>query len=347
MASKNMLGEPRHRRDAPVGILRVVRIVDGHALRAPPPAAAHEASRSRACSRRSGCAAPACRPRRRIRCGGRCRDRRRSSSTGLPSGPHSNCSAIATVVCRSRSSGRPARRADKPRDRPAEPFEIMEAMARRNCRARRRRRRRTVFQLRMRSCDRAVLDVPMHGDVAQRADRAGVEHRLGALPGHDLMEIEIDHGRQPALRRPRAAWRARRQGRRPSAFRRTPACRSSSAAIAISACRLGSVAMATACDVLVLDQRAPVAIGLRRRRPRARASARARGIAAGERHHLAARVGAERRQVARCVRNWCRRCRGGSRSKALHEMSVFGARGMDLGQIAMLGKGVFRKSASR
>ena len=58
--------------------------LDRDARRAPPPAAWRATARSRACSRRSDCAAPACRPRRRIRCGGRRRDRRRSSSTGWP-----------------------------------------------------------------------------------------------------------------------------------------------------------------------------------------------------------------------------------------------------------------------
>jgi len=35
----------------------------------------------------------------------------------------------------------------------------------------------------------------MYCDMAKRADCIGVEHRLGALPAHDLMEIEVDHGR--------------------------------------------------------------------------------------------------------------------------------------------------------
>ena len=65
------------------GYCRVDRILDRNALEAPP-AAWRETIRSRACSRRPDCAARACRPRRRIRYGGRCRDRTRSSSTGSP-----------------------------------------------------------------------------------------------------------------------------------------------------------------------------------------------------------------------------------------------------------------------
>jgi hypothetical protein len=38
-------------------------------------------------------------------------------------------------------------------------------------------------------------------DMTQRADGAGVEHRLGAQPSHDLGEVEIDHGRQALPRR--------------------------------------------------------------------------------------------------------------------------------------------------
>ena len=46
----------------------------------------------------------------------------------------------------------------------------------------------------------AAFDVPMHRDMAQHADGVGIEHRLGALPAHDLMEIEVDHGRQTSKR---------------------------------------------------------------------------------------------------------------------------------------------------
>ena len=125
---EEILRQPRHRRDAAVGILRVGRIVDRECARTPSPAAWREAVRSRACSRRPDCAAPACRPRRRIRCGARCRDRRRSSSTGSPAGPLSNCSAIATVVCSRALVGQAGDARRQPGDRPAEPFEIMEAV---------------------------------------------------------------------------------------------------------------------------------------------------------------------------------------------------------------------------
>ena len=47
--------------------------------------------------------------------------------------------------------------------------------------------------------DGAALDVPVHGDVTQGADASGVEHLLGAQPGGDPGEVEIDAGRQSAL----------------------------------------------------------------------------------------------------------------------------------------------------
>ncbi len=71
---------------------------------------------------------------------------------------------------------------------------------------------------------------------------------------------------------------------------------SASAAAATCACKLGNVAMATALHVGVVDQRAPVAISLRHADV-TRQFRGARVIAAGQRHHLAARVGAERRQL--------------------------------------------------
>src|SRR4249919_388410 len=45
----------------------------------------------------------------------------------------------------------------------------------------------------------AAFDVPMHRNMPQRADRICIDHSLGVLPGHDLMEIEVDH-RRPAAR---------------------------------------------------------------------------------------------------------------------------------------------------
>ena len=88
----------------------------------------------------------------------------------------------------------------------------------------------------------------MHRDMAQRADRVGIEHGLGALPAHDLMEIEIDHGRRGSRRLPQHGARIgeiaghRLFGEyRLAEFERR---------IAICACRLGSVAMATACTSL-------------------------------------------------------------------------------------------------
>ena len=85
--------------------------------------------------------------------------------------------------------------------------------------------------------------------------------------------------------------------------------------MAISACRLGSVAMATACTSLSLDQSAPVAISFRLlpacgpvprcarhccRRAQPPRSADRRGTPAAE----------------PCGRNCCRRCRAGSRLEA-------------------------------
>ena len=165
----------------------------------------------------------------------------------------------------------------------------------------------------MRSWMARLLDVPVDGDMAQRADRAGVEHRLGALPAHDLMEIEIDHGRPAAERRPGAAWRARLAGRSPCGFSANTGLPSSSAVsrdLRLQARQRGD---GDRLHVGVLDQRAPVAVrpSAHRRRGRARPCARRRcrrappPRSAGRRGMPAA---------ARCGRNCSRRCLGGSRS---------------------------------
>src|SRR5262245_31825760 len=44
----------------------------------------------------------------------------------------------------------------------------------------------------------AAFDVPVDSDMPQRADRICVQHEFGALPGHDLMEVEVDHRRLTA-----------------------------------------------------------------------------------------------------------------------------------------------------
>ena len=69
----------------------------------------------------------------------------------------------------------------------------------------------------------------------------------------------------------------------------------SSARSAMSGCRSGGTAIATASTDGIIDQRPPVADAARNIRG-PRELGRARRIGAGERHHLAARIGAERRE---------------------------------------------------
>src|SRR4029453_6694110 len=73
--------------------------------------------------------------------------------------------------------------------------------------------------------DGAALDMPMHGDMAQCAGGAGIEHGLRSLPSEDLMEIEIDHGRLAAHRSLSEHGPALCQDRSQEAFRRIPVFR--------------------------------------------------------------------------------------------------------------------------
>src|SRR6185369_8042514 len=47
----------------------------------------------------------------------------------------------------------------------------------------------------------AVLDMPVHRDVTQAAERAAVEQVLGAQPGEDVREVEVDRRGLAALAR--------------------------------------------------------------------------------------------------------------------------------------------------
>ena len=236
--------EPRHRRDAAVGILRIDRIAD-RCARAPMPAAWRKAIRNRACSRRPGWPAPACRPRRKIRCGGRCRDRTRNSSTGCTSGPAGKLSAIATrglqigVV---RQAGDTRRQSG---DRPAEPFEIMETMADEIA------QHAAAFvaaglPVAHAHLDGAALDVPMDGDMAQRADRTAssiVLARCQLMIWWKLKSIMVGW-------RPSVAWRSMARALARSlaiGFSANTGLPSSSARMRDLRLQAGSVAMATAC----------------------------------------------------------------------------------------------------
>ena len=141
----------------------------------------------------------------------------------------------------------------------------------------------------------AALDMPMHRDMAQRADGAGIEHLLGALPGHDLMEIEIDHGRQAAESRllQHGARAGQIAGHRLFGEHRLAEFERADGDLRLQARQRGD---GDRLHVLVLDQRAPIAIGFGHARGAGQLGGAA-GVAAGERHHLAARIGAERGQL--------------------------------------------------
>src|SRR6185503_14529139 len=80
----------------------------------------------------------------------------------------------------------------QPGNRPAEPFEIVEAM-RDEIAKHAAAIVADCFPTPHARLNGAALDVPMDGNMPQRADRICIEHGFGALPGHDLMEVEIDH----------------------------------------------------------------------------------------------------------------------------------------------------------
>ena len=110
--------------------------------------------------------APACRPRRRIPDDGRSRDRRRSSWRGCRHAPERNARLSVALVSNAGSSGSPDSRADRPVDRAAEPFEIVQRVADEIA-----ERAAAVVAAGLPVLQphpgRRVLDVPVHGDVAQ------------------------------------------------------------------------------------------------------------------------------------------------------------------------------------
>ena len=114
--------------------------------------------------------------------------------------------------------------AGETRDRPAEPFEIVEAMADEVAEdaAAMAAARLPALEAQARGL---VLDIPVDHDMAQSSDLAGREHRLGSPPRRELGKVEIDHPRPPGFVRARRAWPAHPRDRRRAASRRTPACR--------------------------------------------------------------------------------------------------------------------------
>ena len=160
--------------------------------------------------------------------------------------------------------------------------------------------------------DGAAFDVPVDGDMAQRADRAVVEHGLGALPAHDLVEIEIDHGRLAA-----DASLAASMARAPA--RSLAIGFSANTGLPSSSARMRDLRL----QARQRGDRDRVARrGLRpARASRHRPSAyRPRGqVRRCARHRCrqarSPRSGGRRETpaIARCVRNCCRRCPDGSR----------------------------------
>ena len=131
--------------------------------------------------------------------------------------------------------------------------------------------------------------------MTQRADRAVVEHGLGVLPARDLVKIEVDHGGKAAELRlaqhgarviERAGHGLLREHRLAEFERpeRDPRLQG----------RHGG--NGNGLNRGVLDQRAPVPVRVRHIGGAGKLG-RARGVAAGERRHFAAPVGAKCRQL--------------------------------------------------
>ncbi len=187
-------------------------------------------------------------------------------------------------------AGKPRR---KPRHRPAEPFEIMQAM-RHEIAQHAAAGVAQCFPIARAHARRIILHVPMHRKMAQRADLPVVEHFLGALPARDLMEIEIDHRRDPALvgRRQHGARVAERGGHRLFGEHRLAGVKRRDRDLRLRGGRHGDRHRV---HFFVRDQRAPVAMGPWHAR-RARPLDGARRVASRQRHHLTAGVDAECRQ---------------------------------------------------
>ena len=187
------LGEPRHRRDAAVRLADVGRVLDRDARERRRPAlgvkqfeAAHVVGFRIVQHQRAVLAVelqPVPRPEKR-----RAAHRQAHRLSAGEHQRHRRGGLQAVVV---RQAGEPRRQL---RNRPVEPFEIMEAV-----RDEIAEHAAAVVGQRLpvahAHLDRAVLHLPMHRDMPQPPDRAVVEHLLGALPGDDLGEIEIEHRR--------------------------------------------------------------------------------------------------------------------------------------------------------
>ena len=220
---------------------------------------------------------------------------------------HRDCRLQLLVVRQSRNA------CGKADNRPAEPFEIVEAM-----RDEIAKHATTIVADRLPAAharlDGTAFDVPMHRDMPQRADRICIDHGFGALPGHDLMEVEVDH------RRLAARARLLEHGTRGTEIARQRFFRKNRLAQLERANRDLRLQAGQRCDgdrlhVRVLDQGSPVAISLRRyfRRGQIRRSVRhccrrAQSPRSGDRHG--------KRAVARCARNCSRLSPIGSRLEA-------------------------------
>ncbi len=101
---------------------------------------------------------------------------------------------------------------------------------------------RRVFQFFKPQPRRRVLDIPGHGDMAQPADRAAVEHGLGLLPRRQLGKLKsMMVGRPPCA--PFAAWLRPPARSAAIGFSTNTGLPSSSARRAIAGCRSGGTAM--------------------------------------------------------------------------------------------------------
>ena len=290
---EKFLGEPRHRRNAAVGILRVVRIDHGDAFerrRRPLGVKQFEAAHvigARIMQHQRAVLAEELDAMTGAKIG-RATHGEGNQGSRLELQCHCYGRFQVTFVRQSTNARRQAG------DRSAEPLKIVETVTDEIA-----QHAAAVvthgFPIAHAQLQGAAFDMPMHDDMAQRADGAGIEHRFGAFPAHDLMEIEIDRGRLSAEFRlsQHGARGVQVAGHRLFDKHRLAEFKCADRDLPLQARRRGD---GDRLHARILDQWAPAAVapsdvGFERKR------GRACRVSAGKRHHLATRVGAKRGQL--------------------------------------------------
>ena len=290
---EEMPGQPRHRRDASVGILRVLGIGDRDVLVVARTSgmtdfeAAHVVGagimqHQSAVFTEEFDAMPGAAI-------GRAAHRQADQRARLVLQGHGHRGFGRRIVRQAADAGR------EPADRPGEPFEIMEAVADEIADDPAAIVAADGLPVAHARLDGSAFHLPVDHDMAQRADVACIEHLLDALPGGDLVEIKIDHGRfagearllQHGARAGEVRCHRLFDEHRLAQFERA------NGDLRLQARQRGN---RHGVHVVVLDQLAPAAVTLGD--PGfTRELFGPSGVAAGKRHHLAARVGAKGRQL--------------------------------------------------